>query len=79
MLKEIVGLRPYEFTDQKTGEVVSGYGVFLQWQEENVNGMACEAVSLKTEKLEGYVPKIGDLVRVGYNKYQKCDFIIKGQ
>lgn len=77
MLKEIVGFRPYEFTDQKTGKLISGYSVFLQWPDDGVQGLACEVVSLKKEKLDGYVPKLGDQVRIGYNKYQKCDFILK--
>lgn len=77
MLKNVVGIRPYKFTDQKTKEEVEGCNVFLQWKEEEVQGTACESLSVSKKKLEGYEPKVGDKVRVGYNKYGKCDFIVK--
>lgn len=76
-MKEIVGLRRYSFTDEKTGELVSGYTIYLQWEEDKTEGVCCEAVSLKDEKLAGYVPAIGDKVRVGMNRYGRADFIVK--
>ena len=57
MTKEIVGLRRYSFTDQKTGKVVEGDSSYLQW--------------------DGYVPALGDIVRVGYNRYNRPDFVIQ--
>lgn len=76
-MKEIVGIRPYSFADQKTGELVEGCNLFLQWKDDNTEGVCCEAVSLSRRKLDGYVPRLGDLVKVGFNRYNKADFIIK--
>lgn len=76
MLKEIVGMRPYDFKDSRTGEPVQGYNIYLQWAEDGVAGMRCEAVSVTMKKLDGYDPALGDEVRVGYNRYGKVDFII---
>ena len=77
MTKEIVGLRRYSFTDQKTGEVVEGYSIYLQWEDQQVSGVACEQISISVKKLDGYVPALGDIVRVGYNRYNRPDFVIQ--
>ena len=76
MLKEIVGIRPYNFKDRETGDLVEGYSIYLQWVADGVAGVQCEAVSISMSKLDGYDPALGDVVRVGYNKYGKADFII---
>lgn len=76
MLKEIVGMRPYDFKDSKTGEQIQGYNIYLQWAEDGVAGVCCGAVSVTMKKLDGYDPALGDEVRVGYNRYGKVDFII---
>lgn len=76
MVKEIVGLRPYDFKDEKSGDTISGYSVYLQWEEEEVAGIACEKLSVSMSKLQDYDPALGDRVLIGYNKYGKCDFIV---
>lgn len=76
MPKEIVGMRPYDFKDSKTGEQIQGYNIYLQWAEDGVAGVCCEAVSVTMQKLDGYDPALGDEVRVGYNRYGRVDFII---
>lgn len=76
-MKEIVGLRYYSFPDGKTGELIEGYSVHLQWQQDDVQGVCCENHNIRVSKLNGYVPKIGDMVMVGLNKYGKADFMVK--
>lgn len=76
-MKEIVGIRGYAFEDRKTGELIEGYTVHLQYQQEDTAGLCCEQHSISRAKLDGYEPKIGDLVKVGLNKYGKADFMIK--
>lgn len=76
-MKVVVGIRPYSFTDAKTGELVEGCNLFLQWKDDATEGLCCEAVSLSKKKLDGYVPALGDEVKVGYNRYNKPDFIVK--
>lgn len=76
-MKEIVGIRGYAFEDRRTGELIEGYTVHLQHQQDDTQGVCCEQHSISRAKLEGYEPKIGDLVRVGLNKYGKADFMVK--
>ena len=76
-MKEVVGVRYYSFPDDKTGELVEGCRVHLQWQEDDTKGICCEQHNLSRKKLEGYEPQIGDLVRVGLNRYGRADFIVK--
>lgn len=76
-MKEIVGIREYSFEDRRTGEKIEGYMVHLQYQDEDTEGVCCEQYSISTEKLDGYVPQIGDFVKVGLNRYGKADFMIK--
>lgn len=75
MTKEVVGMRSYEFQG-KDGDKVQGMNLYLQWTEDKIAGVACEAVSVSMEKLDGYDPSLGDEVRVGYNRYGKVDFIL---
>ena len=75
MAKEIVGKRSYSF-EGKDGNEVVGCNLYLQWEDDEVEGFATESVSVSDKKLDGYVPEVGDHVRVGYNKYGKCDFVI---
>ena len=76
-MKEIVGIRGYAFEDRRTGELIEGYTVHLQYQQDDTQGVCCEQHSISRAKLEGYEPKIGDFVRVGLNKYGKADFMVK--
>lgn len=76
-MKEIVGLRRYQFADQRTGEAVEGYVVHLQYTDVNTEGVCCENHSISTRKLDGYVPQIGDRVRVGMNAFKRAEFIVK--
>lgn len=76
-MKEIVGLRRYSFTDQRTGEAVEGYVVHLQYKDDKTEGICCECHSISVFKLDGYIPQIGDCVRIGMNRYGKVDFIVK--
>lgn len=78
-MKEIVGMRPYSFADKETGELIEGYTLFLQWTEDKVNGICCEQCSVKKDRLDGYVPALGDVIRVGYNQYKKVDFVVPVQ
>lgn len=76
-MKEIVGIREYSFEDRRTGEKIEGYMVHLQYQDEETVGVCCEQYSISKDKLDGYVPQIGDFVKVGLNRYGKADFMIK--
>ena len=76
-MKEIVGIREYAFEDRRTGELIEGYTVHLQFQQDDTQGVCCEQYSISRAKLDVYVPQIGDVVKIGLNKYGKADFMIK--
>lgn len=76
-MKEIVGIRAYVFVGQRSGELVEGYTVHLQFQQDDTEGVCCEQYSISRAKLDGYEPKIGDFVKIGLNKHGKADFMIK--
>ena len=76
-MKTIVGLRHYGFQDQRTGEYIEGYTLHLQWSDDDTEGVCCEKISIQMKKLEGYEPKLGDVVRIGNNQYGKPDFVVK--
>ena len=75
MSKEVIGFRRYDFED-KEGNAVKGYNIYLKWLDKTTQGVACEAISLTDRKLEGYSPKLGDRLRVGYNAYKKAEFVV---
>ena len=72
---EVIGYRRTQFTAQDTGEVIQGYSLYLTSEEENVTGLSCERVFLSMKKLDGYVPELGDQVRVVYNRYGKVTHV----
>lgn len=76
-MKEIIGVRVNVYTSKKTGELVKGYNLYLSWIDSNVEGMACEAIFIREERLDGYVPTLGDKVKVGYDRWQNADFLVK--
>ena len=76
-MKQIVGIRAYAFEDRRSGELIEGYMVHLQFQQDDTEGVCCEQYSISRAKLDGYEPKIGDIVKIGLNKYGKADFMIK--
>ena len=77
MIKEIVGVKPNAFPDQKTGELIEGVRVHLQWIEDDTIGVCCENGAVSSRKLGEYVPQVGDKVVVGKNRYDKIDSLVK--
>lgn len=70
--KEIVGYRHYSYISKKDGLKHDGYDVYLEWEEPGyVEGLRCEFANLKDTDLAGYVPHIGDVVRIGYNQWNR--------
>lgn len=68
---ELVGYRRSAFTAQDTGERISGYNLYLEEQDENVEGVRTDRVFLSDKKMNGYIPRVGDQLEVVYNRYGK--------
>ena len=70
---KIIGIRPSEFKGDD-GSTVTGKNIYLTYPLEKGEGMGAERVYLSTSKLNslGYVPTVGDEVRLEYNRWGKC-------
>ena len=70
---KIIGIRPSEFKGDD-GQTVTGKNIYLTYPLEKGEGIGAERVYLTTSKLNslGYVPTVGDEVRLEYNRWGKC-------
>lgn len=70
---KIIGIRPSEFKGDD-GSTVTGKNIYLTYPLEKGEGMGAERVFLTSAKLRdfGYVPAVGDEVRLEYNRWGKC-------
>lgn len=72
----IVGIRPSSFKGDQ-GDMISGRNIYLTYPLEKGEGLAADRVFLTDDRLlkGGYSPKIGDEVRIEYNRFGKCSGI----
>lgn len=69
----IVGMQSVDFTDDRTGEQVIGTSLYFTQEKENVTGVAAGKMFVSDQKAAklSYIPKVGDRVKVFYNRYGK--------
>lgn len=72
---EIVGIKRSKWTPKDGGNEIAGYNLYLCYEHDDVEGMATDRIFVSDKKLQGYVPKVGDYVRVLYNRWGKVDLI----
>ena len=72
----IIGIRFRSFTGND-GEQVTGKNIYLTEPLEKGEGVSADRVFLTMEKLLKcqYDPKVGDKVRIEYNRFGKCSGI----
>ncbi len=72
-MAKIIGIRPSSFTGQD-GSQVSGKNIYLTEPLEKGEGLAADRVFITDAKLSQwtYQPKVGDEVRLEYNRYGRC-------
>lgn len=75
MFWTIIGFRRYDFKDE-SGNQRKGYNIYLSGSLDGVTGEVTEKVSLTDDKLAGYVPKLDDVVRIGFDRYQRASFLV---
>lgn len=70
---KIIGIRPSSFTGEDKS-TVSGRSIYLTYPLEKGEGLGSERVFVTDAKLNQwpYQPKVGDEVRLEYNRYGKC-------
>ena len=70
---KVIGFRKSSFKGND-GTEVSGVNLYLTEPADKGEGLSCERVYVLDKYLNacGYVPKLGDAVRLEYNRYGKC-------
>ena len=73
---KVVGFRKSSFKGDD-GQQVSGVNIYLTYPLDKGEGQGTDRVYLTDAKLAecGYTPKVGDDVRVEYNRWGKCSGI----
>lgn len=73
---KVVGFRKSSFKGDD-GQQVSGVNVYLTYPLDKGEGQGTDRVYLTDAKLAecGYTPKVGDEVRLEYNRWGKCSGI----
>lgn len=71
---EIIGIRPSSFKGDK-GEEITGQNIYMTFPLEKGTGLGCERVFLTDAKIAGweYKPRVGDEVKLSYNRFGRCD------
>lgn len=81
---KIIGIKRSNFTTRE-GNEIHGINLYLTYplSGEQAQGQCAERLYMTDEKLArcGYVPKLGDEVRISYNRFGKPDaiFSVKAQ
>ena len=72
-MAKIIGIRPSEFKGE-SGDTITGKNIYVTYPLENGEGLGADRVFITDKKLQGwtYKPKVGDEVRVDYNRYGRC-------
>lgn len=72
-MAKIVGIRPSSFKGDN-GEQVSGKNIYLTYPLEKGEGLCADRVFVTDGKLNewAYKPRVGDEVRLAYNRYGRC-------
>lgn len=71
---KVIGYKIGEFTDKKSGEKVTYGKLYTTSEAKDVNGLACEAFSVKPDMLSGI--GIGDDVEILYNRYGRVESVV---
>ncbi len=66
---EILGIKLAQF--EKDGQIIKYCKLFVCYDDDKTEGRACEALSVKPEFVDGYVP--GDKINIIYNKFGKIE------
>lgn len=79
-MAKIIGIRPSAFKGD-TGEQVSGKNIYLTYPLEKGEGLGADRVFVTDAKLSewAYKPRVGDEVRLEYNRYGRCAGMEKAQ
>lgn len=72
---KIVGYRRTSFTPKDGGTQISGFNLYVSFQDPNVIGEATDRIFVSDARLNGFVPSVGVEVQIFYNKYGRVSAI----
>lgn len=67
----VIGKKAATFVDKKTGDIVSYGRLFVEYPDEETEGLACDVFPMNPEVFEGV--EVGDLVEIACNKKGKAE------
>ena len=75
---KVIGYRNVNFKDEQTGKEISGISVYVTCEDDRVIGVMAEKLFLGNRILTDthYLPSVGDVISVVYNRYGKPDDIV---
>ena len=66
---EIIGVRHAEYNRKSDNAHVNAYEVHMTYEDKHVDGLAVLNVFVSVDYLGSYVPSVGDVVNVFYNRW----------
>lgn len=79
-MAKIIGIRPSEFKGE-SGDTITGKNIYVTYPLEKGEGLGADRVFITDKKLQDwtYKPKVGDEVKMEYNRYGRCAGMEKAQ
>lgn len=73
-MRTIIGIGHRQYVN-KAGKPISGYNVYVTYEDDNTSGLRCEREWVNDETMENSGVAVGDTVEFLYNKYGRVDSI----
>lgn len=70
---EIIGVRHAEYDRKSDHTHVNAYEVHMTYVGRNVTGLAVQSAFVYADNLNGYIPKVGDVVHLFYNRWGRVE------
>lgn len=67
---KVIGIKQVEFKG-RDGELVKGVKLYCEFEDEGVDGIACDSYFLKPSIASGIT--VGDSIDIRYNRYGKVE------
>lgn len=71
---EVIGIAHRQYTN-KQGKAVSGYNLYVTYEDRSTNGLACMREWISDPVMEDSGISIGDKVNLLYNRYGRVESI----
>lgn len=69
-MSKLVGFEGKSFTFED-GKSVNGFYIFVEEERKGVTGIATDRVFISDNKMNGYIPVLGDEVMISFNRWGK--------